>query len=74
MFDHKRLEVVKQYLPEGIANSSLWVAFAIIYLRGLKDGLTDYSEQRWTDSDVRDLMELYEEAEVPFTSSPFRKE
>ena len=33
------------------------------YLRGVRDGSSDYSEQPWTDSDVRDMLEELEELE-----------
>ena len=32
----------------------------IKYLEGVRDGSMDYSEQPWTDSDVRDLMDELE--------------
>lgn len=34
-----------------------------MYLKGVKDGSYDYSEQSWTDSDIRDLMDELDEIE-----------
>jgi len=79
--EEKHVEEIMKYFPHQTSHDRIATRIAIEqelkayaksqerynYLKGVRDGSADYTQQRWTDSDIRDMMDELAEMKPPKT-------